>query len=60
MSKKAFTATMKDPEFLKDAKNSKLEIQPMDGPTAAKGFARMYDLKPGIKAKLKEIVLTTK
>ncbi len=57
---KAFIATMKDPEFLKDAKNSKLEIQPMDGPTAAKGFARMYDLKPGIKAKLKEIVLTTK
>jgi tripartite-type tricarboxylate transporter receptor subunit TctC len=57
---KAFAATMKDPEFLKDAKNSKLEIQPMDGPTATKGFARIYELKPEIKAKLKEIVLTKK
>jgi tripartite-type tricarboxylate transporter receptor subunit TctC len=57
---RAFMATMKDPQFLKDAKSTKLEIQPMDGPTAAKQFARIYELKPGLKETLKGIVLARK
>lgn len=57
---KAFMATMKDPQFLKDAKSSKLEIQPMEGPTAAKRFARIYQLKPKLKETLKGIVLAKK
>lgn len=57
---KAFAATMKDPQFLADAKNSKLDIHPLDGPTAAKRFAKVYELKPDLKAKLKEIILAAK
>ena len=54
---KAFMDTMKDPEFLADAKKAKLEIEPLDGPTATKEFAALYDLKPALKAKLKSIVI---
>ena len=57
---KAFMATMKDPQFLSDAKEAKLEIQAMDGPTAAKRFARIYELKPELKNTLKGIVLAGK
>jgi hypothetical protein len=51
---------MKDKEFLADAKKAKLDIQPLDGPTATKKFAAMYDLKPELKAKLKSIVIAAK
>jgi hypothetical protein len=54
---KAFMATMKDPEFLADAQKAKLDIKPLDGPTATKQFAALYDLKPALKAKLKSIVI---
>lgn len=57
---KAFAATMKDPTFLADAKNAKLEIQAIDGPTAAKRYARIYELKQSLKDKLKEIVMPGK
>ena len=57
---KAFMDTMKDKEFLADAKKAKLDIQPLDGPTATKKFAAMYDLKPELKAKLKSIVVAGK
>lgn len=57
---KAFMATMKDPEFLAEAKKAKLDIEPLDGPTAAKQFAALYKLKPELQAKLKEIVIATK
>ncbi len=57
---KAFMDTMKDPEFLADAAKAKLEIDPLDGPTAAKRFARIYELKPALKERLKGIVMTVK
>ena len=57
---KAFMDTMKDKEFLNDAKKAKLEIEPMDGPTATKRFAALYNLKPELKAKIKDIVLAVK
>jgi tripartite-type tricarboxylate transporter receptor subunit TctC len=57
---KAFMDTMKDPEFLAEAKKAKLDITPVDGPTAAKMFAGLYELKPELKAKLREIVLPAK
>ena len=56
----AFMATMKDPEFLKDAKKTKLEINPMDGPTATKRFARIYELKSDLREKLADIVIAKK
>lgn len=51
---------MKDPEFLADATKAKLEIEAIDGPTAAKRFARIYELKPALKERLKGIVMTVK
>ena len=56
----AFMATMKDPEFLKDAKKTKLEINPMDGPTATKRFAKIYELKSELREKLADIVIAKK
>jgi hypothetical protein len=49
--------TMRDPELLGEAKRSRLEIDPMDGPTAAKLIAGMYELEPGMVAKLRNILL---
>ena len=57
---KAFMATMKDPEFLAEAQKAKLDIKPLDGPTATKQFADLYNLKPELKAKLQEIVIAKK
>jgi tripartite-type tricarboxylate transporter receptor subunit TctC len=57
---KAFMATMKDPEFLAEAKKSKLDIDPLDGPTTTKQFAALYTLSADVKAKIKEIVIATK
>ncbi len=57
---KAFMATMKDPEFLAEAKKSKLDIDPLDGPATTKQFAALYKLSPQVQARLKEIVLATK
>ena len=57
---KAFMATMKDPEFLAEAKKAKLDIKPLDGPRATKQFAALYKLKPKLKAQLKEIIIAKK
>jgi tripartite-type tricarboxylate transporter receptor subunit TctC len=57
---KAFMATMKDAEFLADAQKGKVEIKPLDGPTATKQFAALYELKPELKAKLASIVIAGK
>jgi tripartite-type tricarboxylate transporter receptor subunit TctC len=57
---KAFMDTMKDKEFLQEAEKAKLEIQALDGPTAAKKFAALYDLKPELKTKLKGIIIAKK
>lgn len=57
---KAFVDTLKDPEFLAEAKKSKLDIGVIDGPTIAKKLGRLYELQPAVIAKLKEILLPKK
>ncbi|HEU4341600.1 MAG TPA: tripartite tricarboxylate transporter substrate-binding protein [Candidatus Binatia bacterium] len=57
---KAFVETLKDPEFLAEAKKSKLDIEVIDGPTIAKKLARLYELQPAVIAKLKEVLLPKK
>ncbi len=57
---KAFLATMKDSEFLAEAKKAQLEIDPLDGPSAAKIFSRLYELGPAKVAKLREILVPQK
>ncbi|HZD41822.1 MAG TPA: hypothetical protein VE131_13950 [Terriglobales bacterium] len=57
MLQKAFLDTLNDPELLAEAKKSKIEISPVDGPTVAKKFAALYDMNPGLKKRLREIVM---
>ena len=57
---KAFVNTIKDPEFLAEAKKSKLDIEVIDGPTIAKKLGQLYELQPAVIAKLKEILLPKK
>ena len=57
---KAFMATTKDPELLAEARKAKLEFTPVDGPTVAKLVNELYDLKPAVTDKLKQIILPKK
>jgi len=52
--RKAFLDMMKDPEFLADAKKSKLDLDPIDGEEVQKMVAGMFKLPPALVAKLKE------
>lgn len=50
----AFTATMKDADFLAEAKKAKLEIGPASGEEVEKIIADYFGLEPELIAKLKE------
>ena len=52
--RKAFADTLKDPEFLEDAKKSKLDIDPMTGEELERTVAGLFKLSPALVAKLKE------
>lgn len=53
---KSFLETMKDPEFLADAKKSKLDVAPLAGGQLGKMVGELFKLKPGLVTKLKEIL----
>jgi tripartite-type tricarboxylate transporter receptor subunit TctC len=53
---KAFLATMREPEFLADAKKARLDIAPIDGPTVARTLAGFYSLEPSMIARLKKVL----
>ncbi|HEY7555454.1 MAG TPA: hypothetical protein VIH18_11665 [Candidatus Binatia bacterium] len=53
----SFTATMKDPDFLADAKKSNLEINPTSGEDTGKAINSLFQLEPGLVAKMKSILL---
>jgi tripartite-type tricarboxylate transporter receptor subunit TctC len=57
---KAFMETLHDSELLAEAKKAKLEIDPIDGPTATKIFQGFFDYEPAVINKIKEIVLPGK
>jgi len=54
--RQAFLNTMKDPEFLADAKKSKLDINPLTGDELEENIREIFKLEPGLTAKLKEIL----
>jgi hypothetical protein len=54
---KAFMETLRDPDLLKEAEKSQLDIDPVDGPTVAKMMAGLYDLAPELKAKLRTLLI---
>ena len=54
--RKAFMDTMKDPEFLPEAKKANLDINPDDGATLEHNVKEILKLEPALVAKLKEFL----
>ena len=54
--RKALMDTMKDPEFLAEAKKANLDINPDDGATLESNVKEILKLEPALIAKLKEIL----
>jgi tripartite-type tricarboxylate transporter receptor subunit TctC len=54
--RKAFMDTMKDPDFLAEAKKANLDINPADGIELEQSVKEILKLEPGLVAKLKEIL----
>ena len=53
----AFMGTMKDPEFLAEAKKAKLDTDPLSGEEVDRIVGRLFDVKPDFVAKLKDILI---
>jgi len=54
--RKAFTDTLKDPEFLADAKKSNLSVDPVPPDEIEKDIAGLFKLDPALLARLKDIL----
>jgi tripartite-type tricarboxylate transporter receptor subunit TctC len=54
--RRAFGATMKDPDFLVDAKKANLDIEPITGPEMERLVAGIFKLDPTLTEKLKNIL----
>ncbi|MBI4524774.1 MAG: hypothetical protein HY695_13305 [Deltaproteobacteria bacterium] len=54
--RKAFMETMKDPEFLADARKAKLDVNPLDGATLEKNVREVFNLDPALVPKTREIL----
>jgi tripartite-type tricarboxylate transporter receptor subunit TctC len=52
----AFDATMKDPEFLADAKKANLDLEPVTGREMQQIVAGIFKLDPSMAAKVKAIL----
>jgi tripartite-type tricarboxylate transporter receptor subunit TctC len=55
--RKAFTDTMKDPEFIADAQKAKLDLSPLSGDEFEKIVVSFYRTEPEVVARLKDILL---
>lgn len=56
----AFMATMKDPEFLTEAKKSELDLNPMPGHEIESIVQGFFKLQPTMVAKMKEVLMPKK
>ncbi len=54
--RKAFSATLKDPEFVADAKKSKLDLDPLTGEELEKIVAGLFKLPPATVTQLREVL----
>lgn len=52
----AFIDTMKNPEFLADAKKAKLDINPLEGAELERNVKEVFNLDPALVPKAKEIL----
>jgi tripartite-type tricarboxylate transporter receptor subunit TctC len=56
--REAFAATMKDPEFLADAKKIQIDVNPISGSAVAKLINDVYSTPEAILAKVRSIITT--
>ena len=54
--RRAFYATLKDPEFIADAKKSRLNVDPIPAEEIEKDILGLFKLDPGLVAKLKDVL----
>ena len=54
--RKAYMETMKDPEFLAEAKKSNLDINPLDGAELERNVHEVFNLDPTLVPKAREIL----
>lgn len=54
--RKAFLDTLKDPEFLADAKKSKQDVDPMSGEEMERAISRLFQLDPATVTRLREVL----
>ena len=54
--RKAFVETMKDPEFLADAKKSRLDTDPLTGEQIEKIVGQLFKMDASLVNQLKEIL----
>lgn len=54
--RRAFDATLKDPEFVADAKKSRLNIDPVAADEIEKDIAGLFKLDPALITKLKDVL----
>jgi len=54
--RKAFEATLKDSEFLADAKKSRVNVDPIPGDEIEKDISALFKLDPALVTKLKEVL----
>ena len=52
----AFMDTIKDPEFLAEAKKASLDINPLDGAELEKSVKEVFNLDPALLPRAKEIL----
>lgn len=60
MLREAFTATMKDPEFLAEAKKANLDLNPISGEEGESTVQGFFKLPPDLVARLREILVPRK
>jgi len=56
MLRKAFVDTLKDPEFLAEAKKANLDINPLDGIELERAVKEILNLDPALIPKAKEML----
>jgi tripartite-type tricarboxylate transporter receptor subunit TctC len=54
--RKAFDATLKDPEFVADAKKSRLNVAPIPVEDIERDISGLFKLDPALVSKLKEVL----
>jgi len=54
---KVFMATMEDPDFIAETEKAKLDLSPLSGPELKAKVGEIFDMKPALVEKLRELLV---